>query len=217
MAGVEILQGSCEGQQTRLWEDIASEIDLPSAVGQTGETASSCCCCDHTECADFRKKAWCKRLFLIQLSNIDREGQALEVSGLKALVGATLFTRSYKDFSFPLVDLGQRNQVDAIVVVFLADGEPPITSEEVRSWNDRAPTVCAKQGICFVKVMRCPCCSLGAKEAMNRLFHLYLFHLCLNQSDDDDKDSELELNRSVEDVLGELAESIWSALGTTCT
>lgn len=109
----------------------------------------------------------------------------MEVYGLKALVRATLFTRSYQDFSFRLIDLGQRSrQLDSILVVFLADGEPPITSEEVRSWNDRALTVCGKQGTCFVKVMRCLCCSSGAKDAMNRLFHLYL-----NESDDDDKDS----------------------------
>ena len=39
----------------------------------------------------------------------------------------------------------------------------------------------------------------------------------LNWSGRDEDGPELELSRSVEDVLGELAESVWSALGTTCT
>ena len=168
MRDISVLR-SCGGQQqVRIWEDVELGLDCPRTAGRTGDV----CCCSHPECVFFRKKSWCTRLFLMRLVNEDRDGRSLDVSGLKTLVKATLSTRSYRDVFFQLVDDITGRKLESILVVFLAGGEPPLTVDDLNSWNDGAATMGVELGTCRVDMLKCSCCFPRASLAMSRVLHL---------------------------------------------
>lgn len=108
----------------------------------------------------------------MRLVNEDRDGRSLDVSGLKTLVKATLSTRSYQDDFFRFIDDITGRKLESILVVFLAEGEPPLTVDDLNSWNDGAATMGVEQGTCRVDMLRCSSCFPRASLALSRVLHL---------------------------------------------
>ena len=140
------------------WRDLAFA---------TSRSRRLCCgpgqiCCDHHDCGPLRKKRWCQRLVVLGILSVDQVGQSPRVSALKSAITQSLVTRSCQNYAFDLVN-GQRGtevRMHSILIFLLAEGEPPITDEEVRSWNDSVASVAAKSqdSDCCVEVARSNCC-----------------------------------------------------------
>lgn len=163
---------SCEEQHwPPVWLRLDSEFvsDPFLTAGKSGVT----CCCKHKQCVAFRKKRWCRRLFAIRVRASDyREGESTHVSVMEGVVRATLASRSHRDFCFNVM-YATSLEAECVFLVLLADGEPPLTLEEVELWNDHAATICGDKETCCVQVMRSSCCLLRAQGALQRLLYLY--------------------------------------------
>lgn len=146
-----VVQHSCGDQQ----------LD-PSRVGKTCKI----CCCNHLGCGIFREERWCQRWYVIGVESQDHVGRSLDVSAGQAVVRAALASRSYEDGYFVVVNSKGLNAQWKLIVL-LAEGEPPLTVKEVRSWNDDSYRV---------NVTRGTCCLLRARVALSRLLHLYCHH-----------------------------------------
>lgn len=165
--------GDGEPRSLGVWLAPQSRDNVRSTVGKTGDRIR--CCCNHTECADFSRKAWCQRLFVLRSVCDDVVGCTtdtctLECGGtpFKTIVSFSLARRScedFDDFSFRFIYSG-RSEVESVVVLLLAEGEPPITQDELDVWN--------AQGILgAVKMMRATCCLFRAQESVYRLLEFY--------------------------------------------
>ena len=153
-----VVQHSCGDQQ----------LD-PSGVGKTPKTTSSC---NHQECDDFREESWCRRFFAIDLGGHDVMGDSFDCCPVGTYIKASLGTRSYRDC---LVVEKDPVWYDAehVLVVFLAEGEPPLTKDEVKSWNDYAATVCPREDTCPLTLSTYSCCCLfEAEKALSGLLRL---------------------------------------------
>jgi hypothetical protein len=91
---------------------------------------------------------------------------------MKRVVEATLASRSHRDSFFDVVDATSL-EAECVFLVLLAEGEPPLSVEDVTSWNDHAATVSGDKETCCVQVMRGICCLSGAQGALERLLYLY--------------------------------------------
>lgn len=213
MRDITMFRGCGGQQQVPLWQDVDLGIDGSHTAGKTGQN----CCCDHQECAFFRQKNWCSRLFLLRLVNEDQDGQSLDVSGLRTLVRATLSTRSYRKMFFRVdYDMTGR-KLESILVVYLAAGEPPLTADELTSWNDCAATMGVEGGTCHVDMLRCSCCFPRASLAMSRLLHLcWNLDDCSYESDgsDDDDDDSFSCGGL---YYGDLLQELGADVGATAT
>ena len=146
---------------------LSSESEDDDAASKVGETTASCCC-SHPECEVFREESWCQRFCVIGVESKARVGQTLDVSTGEAVVRAILATRSCWGFQ---VIKAKGPKFDWKLIVFLAEGEPPLTNEELQRWNDEAYHVSVTGGTC---------CHLRAKEALCRLLHFYCHHAVEN-------------------------------------
>lgn len=160
------MEWSCKEQRLRIWQDLESRDDLLATLG--ANTTERGCCCNHPECAAFRGESWCQRLFIIGVDYEDQVGRSLDPSLGQTVVRLSLARRSYRDSYFQVVDNGGLNP-QWMLVALLADGEPPLTVEEVESWND-------DDALCRVNVIRGTCCLYRAREALNGMLHLYGHH-----------------------------------------
>ena len=161
-------------QPLGVWQEVQSRDHVGSGLGETGHSG----CCNHQECETFREKAWCRRLFGLGLgcydvgrpSNSCLPGRLLSAAEL--VVRSSLANKSRKDFSFESKEYGEGNPCWTFLVL-LAEGEPPITTEEVESWNDDAQKLCSRGGKCWMAVTRGTCCLFKAREALSSMSVLY--------------------------------------------
>lgn len=154
-----------------VWLPPESRADFISVVGKTTEGFP----CNHRECGSFRQKNWCQRLYGIRVGTDYPRGTSSDVFAVETAIRASLATRSYEDFSFHL-----RNDPgcgpESIIVLLLAEGEPPLTVQDLEVWSDCAATVSADEETCFLKMLRVSCCLFRAKEALMHLLHVYRNH-----------------------------------------
>lgn len=161
-----------EQRLSPVWLPLESEDEhIPRTGGKTRD--GTCRCCTHPQCSTFRQKAWCERLFLIRLGccvvgcTSHMSTPNCPLTTLEMVVRSGLSTRSYRDFTFDMVD-GEKPRVNRVIMVLLEEGAPPITSEELQSWNNG--------GTCAVRMMRGTCCRFRVKEALNRFLRFYRNH-----------------------------------------
>lgn len=211
-----VMSSGCQrllSRLSRVWEEPESGDDLDFSVGKT---TGGTCCCTHQACGTFRKKRWCKRVFTIGVVTPDDEGQSPEVSALMSAVSDMLATRSYEAFSFKVMCDMTGRRFDPIFVVLLAEGEPPLTIEEVESWEDRAVTTLGiEQGTCHVDMLRCTCCLFTAGDGLCTVLDAY----CDESGDErSGLSSRSLLHRLVAEALssvghGESVEALMNGLG----
>lgn len=163
------------------WGDLAfaRSGSRRRCVGKTGEEASSCCCYDHQECDDFRKKQWCRRLVVLSILSVDHIGQSPGASALKSAVKDSLTARSCLKYELDFLDADSRTRgtelrVHSVLIFLLAEGELPVTTEQVQSWNDCVATVGAvKSEDCYVEVAPSTCCGSSVYACLCELGDMY--------------------------------------------
>lgn len=167
--------GSWEEQESPhplgVWAEVQLERGSLSTVGKTIQSACLCCC-THQECVEFREENWCQRLYCIRIGTDFYGEESSNEASVETVVRAALDSRSYEDFSFEVADDVGINP-ECIILVMLAEGEPPLTKEELKLWNEHAVVACGGQGTCDVEVVRIPSCLFRAHEALSRLLLLY--------------------------------------------
>jgi hypothetical protein len=171
--GTNIMAGTAtrDDEEPRNGMRVESELDL---VGCTAGDIVGSCCCDHQECGLFRQERWCKRLFAITIIHADFEGRALDVSAVESEIRASLASRTYEDVSFSNTHGAHTRSWDKMFVVLLAEGEPPLTTEEVESWDDYARlSVGATPFVTYMDVLRFTCCATTARKGLSHVVDLY--------------------------------------------
>ena len=153
-------------QPLGVWQEVQSSDHVGSTVGKTGQRKT--CCCDHSGCDAFRGESWCERLFVIMVYAQDAQrGQPRDVSAGETAAKASLSSRSYRDYRFEVEDIITGSMTQVRLVVLLAKGESPLTTEEVEYWNTDASCV---------DVLRGTCCVPRSYEAVSGMLHLYCHH-----------------------------------------
>lgn len=168
--GVEPGRGERRSRSLNLWLPLESRDDFCQTVGKTVGS----CCCDHEQCGSFRQKAWCRRLFAITIgmdSPVDESSGRAAVETVATRVKSSLASRACEDCSFRMLS-GKGVGADFVLLVLLADGEPPLFGEDLQVWNDCAATVSADHGSCYVKMSRCTCCLFRASFGLCQVARL---------------------------------------------
>lgn len=169
------------GEQERphplgVWAQVERKDDCTSAVEKTAPPICLCCC-SHQECVEFGHETWCKRLFCIKIGSdfyAEEESSSSHMVSVETVIRATLATRSHRDFSFKITDDVGINPY-RIILVLLAEGEPPLTREDLQSWKDHALKAFGHQGTCSVDMVRVTSCVFRAYSALCRVLNLYWY------------------------------------------